>query len=36
VLVEMSQEKFRDLQLSKDETVFIVPKEVKVFHNKAV
>jgi len=36
VHVEMSQEKFRDLQLSKDEAVFIIPKELKVFHQKAV
>ena len=36
VHVEMSQEKFRDLQLSKDEAVFIIPKELKVFHKKVV
>ena len=36
VHVEMSQEKFRDLHLSKDETVFIVPKEMKVFQKKVV
>ena len=36
VQVEMSQEKFRELQLRKEETVFIVPKELKVFQNKTV
>ena len=36
VQVEMSQEKFRDLQLAKNETVFIIPKELKVFHKKAI
>jgi sulfate transport system ATP-binding protein len=36
VHVEMSQEKFRDLQLAKDEAVFIIPKEIKAFQNKAV
>ena len=36
VHVEMSQEKFRELQLAKDETVFIIPKELKVFQKKAV
>jgi sulfate transport system ATP-binding protein len=36
VKVEMSQEKFRDLHLSKEETVFIVPKELKVFQKKVV
>ena len=36
VHVELSQEKFRELQLAKDEAVFIIPKELKVFHKKAV
>jgi sulfate transport system ATP-binding protein len=36
VHVEMSQEKFRDLQLAKSETVFIVPRESKVFQKKAI
>jgi sulfate/thiosulfate transport system ATP-binding protein len=36
VHVELSQEKFRELQLTKDEAVFIIPKELKVFHKKAV
>jgi len=36
VNVEISQDRFRTLQLIRDETVFIVPKEVKVFngHNE--
>jgi len=34
VRVEMSQEKFRDLQLVRNEAVFIVPKELKVFQKK--
>jgi len=32
VQVEMSQEKFHELQLAKEEAVFIIPKELKVFH----
>ena len=36
VQVELSQEKFRELQLTKDETVFIIPKELKVFQKKVV
>ncbi|HEX4486553.1 MAG TPA: sulfate ABC transporter ATP-binding protein [Terriglobales bacterium] len=36
VHVEMSQEKFRDLQLLKNEAVFIVPRETKVFQKKVV
>jgi sulfate/thiosulfate transport system ATP-binding protein len=32
VHVEMPQDRFRDLQLTRGESVFIVPKEVKVFH----
>jgi sulfate transport system ATP-binding protein len=36
IRVEMSQEKFHDLQLAKNEAVFIIPKELKVFHQKAV
>ena len=35
VQVELSQEKFRELQLTKEETVFIIPKELKVFQKKA-
>ena len=31
VHIEMSQEKFQDLKLSKDEAVFVIPKDVKVF-----
>ena len=33
VHIEISQEKFRDLQLIKDEAVFVIPKDVKVFTN---
>src|SRR5436309_2395565 len=33
VHIEMSQERFRDLQLIKDESVFVIPKDVKVFAN---
>ena len=33
VHIEMSQEKFGDLQLLKDESVFVIPKDVKVFQN---
>jgi len=36
VHVEMSQEKFHDLELVREETVFVIPKEVKMFQNKAV
>jgi sulfate transport system ATP-binding protein len=36
VQVELSQEKFRELQLTKEETVFIIPKELKVFQKKAI
>jgi len=36
VHVEMSQEKFRDLQLVKNEAVFIVPRETKIFQKKVV
>jgi sulfate/thiosulfate transport system ATP-binding protein len=36
VHVEMSQEKFRDLQLLKNDAVFIVPKETRVFQKKIV
>ena len=32
VHVEMPQDRFRDLQLTKGESVFIIPKDVKVFH----
>ena len=31
IQVEMSQERFRALNLLKDEVVFVTPKEVKVF-----
>ena len=34
IRVEMSQEKFRELQPLRNESVFIVPKEVKVFQTK--
>jgi len=36
VQVEMPQDRFRELQLRKNEEVFIIPKELKVFQNKAV
>jgi len=36
VHVEMSQEKFNDLGLVRDESVFVIPKEVKKFQSKAV
>jgi len=36
VHIEMSQEKFSDLQLLKDESVFVIPKDVKVFQNGEV
>jgi sulfate transport system ATP-binding protein len=36
VHVEISQEKFRDLQLSKNEAVFLTPTETKVFQKKAI
>jgi sulfate/thiosulfate transport system ATP-binding protein len=36
VQVELSQERFRELQLRKEETVFLIPKELKVFQKKAV
>jgi hypothetical protein len=32
VHVEMAQERYRELALVKGESVFIIPKEVKVFH----
>jgi sulfate/thiosulfate transport system ATP-binding protein len=32
VHVEMPQDRFRTLQLSKNETVFVIPKDVTVFH----
>jgi len=32
----LSQEKFSELQLVKDEAVFIIPKELKVFEKKVV
>ena len=32
--VELSQEKFRDLQLVRNEAVFIIPKELKMFQKK--
>jgi sulfate/thiosulfate transport system ATP-binding protein len=35
VYVEMSQEHYRSLQLSKEDSVFITPKELKVFQNHA-
>jgi sulfate/thiosulfate transport system ATP-binding protein len=36
VHIEMSQEKFNDLQLLKDESVFVIPKDVKVFQSGEV
>ena len=36
VHIEMSQEKFNDLQLLKDESVFVIPKDVKVFESGEV
>jgi len=33
VHIEMPQEKYRDLHLTKDESVFVIPKDVKVFQN---
>jgi len=36
VQVEMSQDKFRDLALVRNESVFVIPKEMKAFQNKAV
>jgi sulfate transport system ATP-binding protein len=36
VHVELSQEKFRDLQLVRNETVFIIPKELKMFQKKVM
>ena len=36
VHVELSQEKYRELQLIKNEAVFIVPRETKVFQKKVV
>jgi sulfate/thiosulfate transport system ATP-binding protein len=36
VRVEMPQERFRSLQLMKNEEVFIIPKDVKVFPRKQV
>ena len=34
VHVELAQDRFRKLQLIKDENVFIIPKEVRVFENQ--
>jgi sulfate transport system ATP-binding protein len=31
VHIEMSQDRFQDLQLAKDESVFVIPKDLKVF-----
>jgi hypothetical protein len=31
VHIEMSQERFKTLQLTKDEAVFVIPKDLKVF-----
>ncbi len=36
VHVEMPQERFRNLQLTKNENVFIIPRDVRVFENKKV
>jgi len=35
VHIEMSQERFRDLQLTHNEAVFVTPKEVKVFDGES-
>ena len=35
VQVEMSQDRFRELRLTKNDEVFIIPKEVKVFRDNA-
>ncbi len=34
VHIEMSQERFKTLQLTKDEAVFVIPKDVKVFQKQ--
>ncbi len=34
VHVEMAQDRFRNLQLTKNENVFIIPKDLKVFENE--
>jgi len=34
VHVEMSQDRFRTLQLSRDETVFVIPRDVKIFSGR--
>ncbi len=36
VHVELSQEKFRELRLTKNESVFLIPREMKVFHKNVV
>ena len=36
VHVELSQERFQELELAKDEAVFINPKELKTFDKKVV
>jgi sulfate transport system ATP-binding protein len=36
VQVELPQEKFRELRLSRNESVFLIPKEMKVFRKSAV
>ena len=36
VQVELPQEKFRELRLSRNESVFLIPKEMKVFRRSAV
>lgn len=35
VHVELSQERFRELALAKDDEVFVIPKEVKIFRESA-
>ena len=35
VQVEMSQDRFRELRLTKNDEFFIIPKEVKVFRDSA-
>ncbi len=36
VHIEMPQERFRDLQLLKDESVFVIPKDLKVFQGNEI
>jgi sulfate/thiosulfate transport system ATP-binding protein len=36
VHVELPQQEFRELRLTKNEAVFVIPREMKVFHKRAV